>query len=210
MKNFYPHKHIRTCRGGFSLIEVVMVIAGFSILFFTATALRSNVDTLKNISTQKLLSRQDIEQTIQIAVAEIRSAAPSSLGGYPIEAASSSSLTFYSDIDSDGLFEKVTYALSTSTIQKTVIKPSGNPLAYATSSQIVSTLVQYVTLATSTPLFQYFDSSYTGTQAPLASPIDATAVRLVKMSFYVDLDPQNAPRPTLFTNTIAIRNVKTN
>ncbi len=201
---------LKKSRDGFSLIEVVIVLGIFGLMSFMVLALRSNVDILKNISTQKLLSRQDVEQTFQIAISEIRSAGPSSLGGYAIEAASSSSLTFYSDIDSDGLFERVTYSIGTSTIRKAVIKPTGNPLTYATSTQVTSNLIQYVTLATSTPLFQYFGSSYTGTQTPLAEPIAISSIRIVRMSFYTDLDPASAPRPAFFTNTITVRNLRSN
>jgi prepilin-type N-terminal cleavage/methylation domain-containing protein len=197
-------------RLGFSLIEVIMVLALFSFVFFIIVALKSNVDVLKNLSTQKLISRQDVEQTFQIMTSEIRSAAVSSIGSYPLITTTSSTFSFYSDIDHDNLFEQVTYSLSSSTIIKTVIKPIGNPLSYPTSTQIISSVVEYVVLASSTPLFQYFDSSYTGTEDALSEPISISAVRSVLVSFYTDLDPGVVVRPVFFQNFVTIRNLRSN
>ncbi|MEN9342153.1 MAG: hypothetical protein RIQ54_409 [Candidatus Parcubacteria bacterium] len=187
-----------------------MVLALFSFVFFIIVALKSNVDVLKNLSTQKLISRQDVEQTFQIMTSEIRSAAVSSIGSYPLITTTSSTFSFYSDIDHDNLFEQVTYSLSSSTIIKTVIKPIGNPLSYPTSTQIISSVVEYVVLASSTPLFQYFDSSYTGTEDALSEPISISAVRSVLVSFYTDLDPGVVVRPVFFQNFVTIRNLRSN
>jgi hypothetical protein len=141
---------------------------------------------------------------------EIRSAAVSSIGSYPLITTTSSTFSFYSDIDHDNLFEQVTYTLSSSTIMKMVIKPTGNPLSYATSSQIVSPVIEYVALASSTPLFQYFDSSYTGGEDSLSEPISVSAVRSVRVSFFTDLDPGAVVRPVFFQNFITIRNLRSN
>lgn len=197
-------------RDGFSLFEVVIVMSIFAIVLFAVTSFRGNLNMLENLVNQKLQSRQDLDQEFQIMITELRSAGPSSLGAYPIEAASTSSITFFSDIDKDGIFERVRYYLSSTTVEKGVVEPTGNPLVYSTSTEATTTIVSNVIISTSTPLFQYYDTNYTGSQAALASPIDATQVRIVKVSLSVDVNPKLAPVPIFFSNTVNIRNLRSN
>lgn len=198
-------------RDSFSLVEVLVVTAIGSMLVFVLTSFSGNIGILKNLVNQKLQSRSDIEQTLQIMTTEIRSASHSSLGGYAIDSASSSYFIFYSDIDNDGFFDRVRYFLVTSTIQKGVIRPSGNPIVYSTSSEIIATVVNNLANTTSSkPLFNYYDSSYTGTQDSLANPIDVTKVRVIQISFDVDINTSTAPKAESFTATVDVRNLKTN
>lgn len=201
---------IKNKRKGFSLIEVIIFAAIMGALIFVVSSLTSNVANIENFVNQKLQSRNSLEQTFQMLVTEIRSAGPSSNGAYQIESASTSSLVFFSDIDQDGVFERVRYALGTSTIAKGFIKPSGNPLTYATSSEIIGDVMTNVIVSTSTSLFSYFDSAYTGSQTAMTSPIDISKIRVVKVSVYVDVNPGKAPKAAFFSDTITIRNSRSN
>ena len=133
---------------------------------------------------------------------------PSSLGDYPLSLASSTAITFYSDIDEDGIFERVRYYFTTSSLMKAVIQPTGNPLVYATSSETVRTIVQNVLVASSS--FSYFGTNYTGVEAPMAQPVDPQSVRIVRVDLYADISPSTAPQPTYFSNTMTIRNLRSN
>lgn len=193
---------------GFTFIEVVIVIAIFAVIFTAIASFSQNTNLLSNLINKSLQAEQDLRQTFQILVTEIRSAGPSSLGAYSIESAATSSLTFFSDIDEDGIFERVRYFVGTSTLRKGVIKPTGNPLVYATSSEILKTTVNYLLIATST--FEYYDANYTGSEAPLSAPIDVTKIRIVKVTVTADVNPGVAPKPVTFTNTITVRNLRSN
>lgn len=196
-------------QSGFSLIEIIIAAAILSVLVFVIASLRNNVNTLGNLVTQKLQSRQDIDRVMDQMVTEIRSAAPSSQGAYPIDSASTSSLVFYSDVDSDGLFERIRYTVGSTTLDRGVIKPSGNPLTYATSSERVATLISNLTRTTSSPVFSYYGDDYTGTQPPLAPTSTlASAVRLVRVTLYVDVRPREAPKPAFVSQLINIRNLR--
>jgi prepilin-type N-terminal cleavage/methylation domain-containing protein len=198
-----------TQRRGFSVIEVLIAAAVFSVLIFVVASLRTNVDTLSNLVSQKLQSRQDIDRAMEQMVTEIRSAAPSSQGAYPIDEATTSTLVFYSDVDSDGLFERIRYTVGTTTLDRGVTKPSGTPLAYATSSETVSTLVSSLTRTTSSNVFTYYGEDYTGTEDPLpATSTLPSAVRLVRVTLYVDVRPREAPRPAYVSQLINIRNLR--
>ena len=203
-----------TRRSGFTVIEVLLATAVFAILVFVIASLRGNVSTLSNLVTQKLQSRQDIDRVMDQIVTEIRSAAPSSQGAYPVVAASTSSLTFYSDVDSDGLFERVRYYLATSsaptsTLMRGVTKPAGSPLTYATSTETASVLISSLLASSTSPVFQYYGAGFTGSQAALpATSTAANAVRAVRVTFYVDVRPREAPKPAFVSQLVTIRNLR--
>lgn len=196
-------------RRGFTVIEILIAAAVFAILIFVVASLRANVTTLSNLVSQKLQSRQDLDRVIEQVVTELRSASPSSQGAYPIESASSSSLVFYSDVDSDGLYERVRYAVSSSTLLRGVTKPAGNPLAYATSSEQLSAVITSLTKTTSSPVFQYYGAGYTGSEPPLSATATLpSAIRLVRVTFYVDVRPREAPKPAYVSQLVTIRNLR--
>ena len=192
------------------MLEMLIVVGISAAMIFVVASLRNNINTLENIVNQRLKSRKDVEEALQTMVTDIRSANRSSIGGYPIESASSNSLVIYTDIDRDNLFERVRYSIGTSTITRGVIKPTGNPLSYLSSSEVVSTMIDYIVSSSSTPLFSYYNASSTGTEAPMSAPIVITQIRSVKITFGADIDPGKAPRELLFSNTVTLRNLRSN
>lgn len=144
-------------------------------------------------------------------VAELRESSSSSGGAYPLAQVSTSSITFFSNVDSDSLKEQVRYYLSNRTLYKGVIKPTGNPLAYNSGSEVITTAITSVINGTSTPIFEYYDTGYYGTGTPaLAAPIDITRVRLVKVHVIIDKDSNRSPVPLTITSQVSIRNIKDN
>lgn len=197
-------------RGGFSLIEVIIFAAIGGAILFVLAKMTTNVSKIEDFVNQKLKSRGDLEQTFQILVTDVRSAGPSSNGAYPIESAGTSSLVFYSDIDQDGIMEKVRYALATSTIRRGVIEPTGNPLVYVSSSEVSTNIIENVIVSTSTNMFDYFDSTYYGSSTAMTFPVAISNIRIVKISVFVDTNPGKSPKPTLFSDTVNIRNLRSN
>jgi prepilin-type N-terminal cleavage/methylation domain-containing protein len=202
----------RTLRSnaGFSLIEVLIVVAIFAGMIFVVAAMRKNISGLEKTVNQQLKTRRDIDATLQTIITDIRSAGLSGSGSYAIESAASTSLVFYSDVDQDGAFERVRYAIGTSTVIRGVVEPTGNPVIYPTSTESVATMVYYVVPSTSTPLFAYYDANYTGSQTALTEPIDITKIRAVSLNLFVDIEPGKSPKPLFFSHTITIRNLRTN
>lgn len=193
---------------GFSLIELVIGIGIAAGIMFMVGIIGSQFSGVANFVNLKLQNRQDTERVFETMTTEIRSMSPSGLGAYALESANATSVVFYSDIDRDGVMERVRYFVGTSTIEKGTIKPSGNPLVYATSTEIVKTIVP--NLVSTSSVFQYFNSVATDTQNPMAQPIDVSQVRIVKISASVDVNPGQTPLPTTFTTTVNMRNLRTN
>ncbi len=196
-------------QNGFGLMEVIIVIALTGLVVLVVTSFSGNLGVLQNLVSQQLQSRSDIDEAIQIMTTEIRSAGPSGLGAYPVDSASTSSFAFYSDINKNGTFEHVRYFLGTSTIQKGVITPLGNPLVYATSTEVITTAVNNLTYTSTTPLFAYYGPAYTGSGPSLTST-DVTQVRIVQITFYADVNPGKAPQPLFFSDTVDLRNLRSN
>jgi len=186
---------------------VVAMGIGAGIIFMVG-ALSGQFSGIANFVNLKLQSRQGSDHVFETMAREIRSMGPSSLGAYPIEAASSTSFIFFSDIDGDGLMERVRYFRATTTLEKGVIKPSGNPLVYATSTETTRVVVS--DLIGSGGVFEYFDSAYTGTQSPMAPPVDAQAIRIVRASLSSDINPGSGPLPAFFSVTVNLRNLRSN
>jgi prepilin-type N-terminal cleavage/methylation domain-containing protein len=198
-------------RQGFSLIEILIVVAIASSVVLIVSNLSGNVSLLNGLVSQELQSKSDITQTMQIMTSEVRSAGPSASGAYPIDSAGTSSFVFYSDSNEDGKVERIRYFLASSTVWRGVIMPTGTPAAYPTATETMTDMIDNVVIPSSTTLlFRYYDASYTGTQPSMTSTADVTGIRLVGISFYTDIKPRQSPGPQYFSILINIRNLRSN
>lgn len=195
---------------GFTLAEVlvsvgIMTIIGLAISTFQKDLFFINTGVQDNLSVQ-LESRQVLRKLIT----ELREASPSSLGAYTIAQAGTSTLTFYSNIDSDGYKERIRYFIQGNELRRGVLKPSGSPLVYNTATESVSTIIKNIVNSPSDPIFEYFDENYTGTSTSLSQPVNVLSVRLVKVTVTVDKDVNRAPGPITVSTQGMLRNLKTN
>jgi prepilin-type N-terminal cleavage/methylation domain-containing protein len=195
---------------GFSLVEVLISVFIISMIVVIISTFQRDIFSL-NFSLQGSLSAQlEARHVVKVIVTELRKAEPSNLGAYPIALASTSAVTFYSDIDSNGTREKVRYFISGSELKKGVVVPTGSPLTYNDANEKLSTLISGVVSSSTLPLFEYYPSSYTGTTSPLLFPVDIASVRLIKTTVIIDKDPNKSPVKIIVTSQVNIRNLKDN
>ncbi len=192
---------------GFTLIETLFGISIFILIVMLLTLFSRNVWIYNSIITGGLTDTDAGRQVLKTLTSEIRTASTADTGAYVINLATATAFTFYSDIDNDGLKEKIRYFLSGTSFQKGVIKPTGSPLSYNPANEKISTLVDK--LANSI-LFEYYDRNYDGTGAALSSPINIPSIRLLKVTIVLDGDPNRSPTPMTFSTQISIRNLKDN
>ncbi len=200
-------------RNGFSLVEVLVVVAIATMVVLVVGNFGNNIAGLNTLVSLELGSKSDVSQTLQVMTEEIQSAETSAAGTYPIDSASTSSFAFYSDINKNGMAEYVRYFYASSTIYKEEIDATGTPAVYPTSSAIVYDVIDNVLIPSSTPLFSYYGASYTGTQAPLAEPVGLSAIRLVGVTFEVQANQSStmqAAPPQYFSQLIDMRNLDSN
>ncbi len=195
---------------GFTVIEMIISIFIISLVTITVTTFQKDVFSL-NYSLQGSLNAQiDARHVVKVMVSEMREMSQSSLGAYPIALASTSAITFYSDIDNDGLKDKIRYFLSGTNLRRGVVAPSGNPLTYNDATEKLTTVISGFTASSTSPLFQYYPSTYSGTSSPLTAPINLSLVRLIKVTVTIDKDPNHSPTKVVVSSQVSLRNLKDN
>ncbi len=196
-------------REGFSLLEVVIVIAIATTIVFVVGNLGSNTNVLNTLVSRELQSKADVDQNLQIMTTAIRSATQSANGSYAIVSAGTSSLVFYSNGAAGGAINRVRYFLSSSSIYSGIIQPTGTPAVYPTSSEAITDLIDNVVIVGSSSLFLYYNDSYIGpTSTAMTSTVDVSSIRLIGLSFYTTVAPSSSPAPQYFSRFINIRNLR--
>ena len=123
---------------GFTISELLISIFILSVLTLGVSTFQRDVFSL-NFALQNGLSAQmSARRVVKTMVAELRETGPSALGAYPIASASSTSITFYSDVNNDGLRDRVRYYVSGTNVKRGIIAPSGNPLTYNSANEKIS------------------------------------------------------------------------
>jgi len=197
-------------RKGFTLVETLVAVAIGSMIFLAVFNFGQGIFSFNTSAQGNLSAQSDGRQVLKSMVKELRSASPSNLGSYPISLANATALTFFVDLDGDGYKEQVRYFLSGNELKRGVIKPTiGPPLVYNPANEQISTMIHDINNGIS-PIFDYFDSNYTGTSAPLAQPVQITKVRLVRVTLIIDKDPNRPPSPITVTSQVFLRNLKDN
>lgn len=195
---------------GFTLAETLISVAIFvAISSLLASFVRSIFSTNANLSNS-LSAQFDSRQSLKKITRELREASPSSLGAYPISAAATNTITFYTNIDSDTLKERIRYFIQNGDLKRATLKPSGTPLSYNPANEVTETLVKNISNSTSTPLFDYFDENYSGTSSPLTIPVNIPSIRLVRITLTIEKDPYRLPAPFTTVTQVMIRNLKGN
>lgn len=203
MRNIYKNK----MRSGFTIIETLFGVSIFVLIVILLTLFSRNVWVYNSFISGGLVETDAGRQVLKTLTSEIRTASNAETGAYVIAVASPSSFTFYSDIDDDGLKERVRYFLSGTSFQKGVIKPTGTPLTYNIANETISTIIDQLT---NSILFEYYDRNYDGSGSPLPSPLSIPDIRLVKITIVIDKDPSRPPSAMTFSTQVSIRNLKDN
>lgn len=199
---------------GFTVIELLTVI-GILLVVMTAVYAVSITGFKNQFFMQELNdAAEEAKRGIEVMVAEIREAANGDDGSYPIVSAQNFELIFFSNIDEDGLTERVRYFLDNSQLKRGITKPAGFPLAYnPEANEAVETLVSYVSNDFgSEPIFFYYNQNYPGDEAnnPLTTPANLLAVRAIKIRLFTNVNLERAPDDIELSSFVQIRNLKTN
>jgi hypothetical protein len=194
---------------GLTLVEILIAVSIFVIISIGIFTLGSNTFTLNGVIQNSFSSQEEVKNIIKPMVKELRTMSISNLGENPISQAATSSITFFSDVDADGLKEKIRYFQSGTILKKGIIKPGTNPISYS-GTETVSELIHGIKNGTSTPIFEYYDSTYTGTSSPLTQPVSLLSVRLVKINIVIGTTINGSPISQTITTQVSLRNLKDN
>ncbi len=193
----------------FSLVEIIVAVAIASIIFLLVFNFGNDVFSFNSNAQKNLSAQTDARRMLKSIVKELRKASPSSLGSYPIVSASATAVTFFVDVDNDSYKEQVRYFLQGTELKRGVIKPSGLPLSYNPANEKIIILIRDINNGV-TPIFEYFDSSYTGVGPSLVQPVQITQIRLVRITVKIEKDPNKSLGPFIVTSQVFLRNLKDN
>ena len=196
-------------KGGFTLTELLVALGIFLIVMVVLAGFGKNIFDYNSIIQGDLVAEIEAKQALEKISKELRSIFTSDIGSYAIAEAGTSTITFYSDTNNDGRREKIRYFVSSSTLKRGSITPSGSPLSYNPANEKFSEVLHSVK-NDAVPLFEYYDDNYSGTENPLPSPVVTSNIRHIKINFIVVMTNRGATSSISFSTSITPRNLKDN
>jgi type II secretory pathway pseudopilin PulG len=190
-----------------TLIELLIAIAITAGALATVTFFAVDLSNFGINLGDRLENERELELTLRTMMSEIRSMGPGGNGSYPIAQASSSSFTFFSDIDADGAFEQVRYFTNGTTLQKGVTEPADtNPVTYPPANEVVRDVVHNLTNASN--VFTYYPEGYAPETGSLPIPINVSFIRMLKVTGTTDRDQTRPPAASTLSIMVTIRNIR--
>lgn len=195
---------------GFTLIEVLVSVAILSAVVVIFGKFAADIFIYNRIYSAQLNAENDLRKILNPFPSEVRSAAPSDRGDYPILLAGEKEFIFYTDVDFNGSRERVRYFIEDDTFKKGILESTGNPETYDINNEVIIDVVRDVVNARS--YFTYYGSDYNGesSSTALEQPVFPNLVRLVDITVAVDADPNQLPKEVSVSTKVSIRNLKDN
>lgn len=195
-------------RQGFSLVELLIGIAVLGILIAAVTALSGRFFTVSRTQFEQTRTTEEARVQLERITDIVRNGRAIDCDGNPqtdtpaegwLQTANATSITFYSNVDSDAAAERVTYEQVGADLVRTVDQDSPTACSFVAGTPNIVAHSLYN--STAQPLFAYVGAG----GATLAPPIDLKAVTRVKVLLVVDSDGANLSNAALITTDITPR-----
>ncbi len=190
---------------GISLVEAVVVVG---ITAAVAASLLSAIRYFYINNAYVVEATTAVEngrRGLAKSLGHLREASYGDDGAYPVASAATSSVTFYSDTDTDGAIEKVKIWAYQNTLYTVVTNSGGNPPSYTGQTSATTSIVSYLRNGSSTPIFKYYDSN--GTQLSTTST-PVASIATITMTVQIDLNPSRAPQVFTLYGSATLRNLR--
>lgn len=197
-----------TRHAGFTTVEMLVVITINAIILLAIGLIIQSLYANNSYTFAQSNEVDSARQGVQAWVRDFREATIAEDGTFPIGAAESERLVFYSDVVGDQAIELVEFVLSTTTLERRLYYPSGFPPTYSTTPDAVLILSRAVRNASSSlPVFSYYDR----TGGEILDTVARTSdIRYVEMQLEINVDPTQSPTGVLLRSSAAPRNLKDN
>ena len=194
--------------GGYTLIEMLMVLAVFSLISAAVFAAIIWVYRTHAYLIEQAYAIQDARQSVEKMARELREASYGSDGAYPLESIATNALVFYADVTGDSRVERVRYYLQGEDLMRGVTEATGTPLSYNPSAdeQVATSAAHVRNGALGSAIFTYYNA--TGTQ--ITDMNDVLAVRFVDINVIININPSRLPADFSVRTSASLRNLKDN
>lgn len=180
-----------------AMATVVLGAVVASILYFY----RANTNTF-----EQGIQVESARRGVEFAMRDIREITYGDDGAYPILSFSTSSFSFYSDVDRDESVERIRYFLEGASFKKEVTNATGSPPSYASPEQ-ASTISEYVQNASQgLPVFRYYNASST----EITAFSTTTSIIYITMTLVVNVNPDRLPGEFTLRSAATLRNFAEN
>lgn len=195
---------------GMSLIEALMAIAIFTIGIAGFTQLflhswRQNSYTIEMGQTAMAVS-----QGVNEMVRYLREVRQGDDGSYPVIFADDNDLVVFGDYDNDDITERLHFYRDGTDVLMGIREPTiGMPKTYVSGDAEIKVIASSIINDISTPIFAYYDSTYPedSIHNPIATPATVPNVRLIRIDFRMNIDPNHAPDNVQIQTLVEIRNL---
>jgi type II secretory pathway pseudopilin PulG len=198
-------------KSGFTIIEIS--IAGFLIVILGVAilGLQRVIGDSQLFGFTNYINVDEANSAVSVMAREMRTMRSGQNGAYPIVTGNDDDLSFYSDIDKDGVSELVRYWISSQTLFKSVTEPSGFPAVYDPGDTQTYTITTNVNNGADS-LFLYFNDNWPEdtTNNPLPTPADLAEVRLIRISLNVSSNENVSSRGYSLGTNVNLRMLKDN
>lgn len=194
---------------GFTLIEVLMTVAIFTLISYGLIVLVSNVFS-SSAKQGSLLAGSDQARKAGFNLTnELRNASTGANGAYSVGQADAQTLILYSNADNQPDIERIRYYVTGGKLYKGITQPTGTTYNLGTEE---SHIVLDDLANGANPVFYYYDGSYDGNiDNFLAQPVNINDIRHIKLNLLVYKKGGIINTETYtVTASAAVRNLKTN
>lgn len=188
-------------QNAFTLLETIVVMAIMSILMIATSDYIGNGFRSIQFGSEQGEAVSNARKAITNISKDVREAARSERGDYPLDTIEEQNFIWYGDINNDGSAEKIKYLLDGSNLIR-VVTPPGISNNYDPSNQSTTTIAQYVNNQ-GEAIFTYYNSSNNETGI-------INDVRMVNIVLKMNVTPEIAPKDYYIETDIQLRNLKDN
>lgn len=196
---------IQNSNKGFTIIEMIIAISVFSVMMLVVTSFFVTLYREQGADIARIQSTKMAGRAIDNINGEIRKMNRAENGAFSLESAQAQTLIFYSDVDNDGLTEKIEYTLNGIDFERELTEP-GASLDYSVAP--IMTIVAKNVMNGANPIFRYYDKNYTGSEDSLSSPVNVTEVRLIEISLDINTDEKYLSSSIRIETKIQPRNLR--
>jgi Tfp pilus assembly protein PilW len=211
---------------GTTLAELMIVVLLLGMIVAPAAMFLTSSQRNQRVVDESVRQQQDARIALDSWARAIREA------GYPaglnytssslFQSASDNDVSFYSDIDNDGISEKVRYYLSGASVMRSVTNPdcNQNPCSYGDTATVATkTVLSSIRngdlsacsgQSGTKPIFTYYSVDHgTGAQTQMpsgGSVSNLVDISFVKMTAVVDITPGKSPTCQTLETAVSLRN----